>query len=475
MCVRNNARRRVEAVAYRALGGRLRAGDNCIVRCPPPQGPERAAHYRRHDLGRLNEASPAKLRAAISVSTAPRSISDAGHSPRHPLGATVRASPSMPQACSPRARRFALPTVIGAARASPRCRGRRMIESAKWRCSAPSQVAGIAARPMPACRAAFDIAPGDCKDRAPSPRGIARCSRLIPPPHAPKNAPDSPPHRRNWPKSPIAMDRRSLRERPMPSGLYIRSSGPQAGLHRLSTLRPSPCNVSKACPPPSRATSSSPFFNPPRYLRLLEIVTGPKTRPRRGRHRQSRSALARHRSVQDNAGLLANRLAFYGAMRRCPCDAEGFTSGGVRCGPPLGAPTRALRCSTWSDRLMPHLLPASRQRSPRTMLYAIIASPPDQGHDCHGLPGAGQGRSTGSIRSARQGQEDIDLLPSAYRAAGQPKTESVAKPRAAASAPVSSIRTRRPLHGVMARLLAYAELVPKSPMTPFLSLPPAPR
>ncbi len=218
------------------------------------------------------------------------------------------------------------------------------------------------------------------------------------------------------------------------------------------------------------------FFNPPRYMRLLELVTGPATRPEAAAtirdfadRRLGKGVVACH----DTPGFIGNRIGIYWLQ----CAVSEAFAGGITVeeadaviGRPLGIPRTGVfgLLDLVGLDLMPHLLASMEQRlAPDDPFHAVFAVPEllrkmiADGYT--GRKGKG-----GFYRLNREGgrkvKEVLDLANGSYAPVRRPKVAAVSAARAAGprallehDSPAGHYAWR-----VISRTLAYAaSLVPE--------------
>ena len=221
------------------------------------------------------------------------------------------------------------------------------------------------------------------------------------------------------------------------------------------------------------------FFNPPRYMRLLEIVAGPKTRPEAIEALSEFGDVALGKEVvvcKDTPGFIANRIGIYWSMVATELAAQsGLTveEADVIVGRPMGIPKTGifgLMDLTGID-LGPHvvgsmlkLLPKDdalcRFVDPDSALSKLIARMIAEGST--GRKGKG-----GFYRLVRDGgekrKEAIDLVTGDYRPAEKPVLESANAARKGLRALVEHPdKGGQYAWAVLRRVLAYtASLLPE--------------
>ena len=217
------------------------------------------------------------------------------------------------------------------------------------------------------------------------------------------------------------------------------------------------------------------FFNPPRYMRLLEVVAGPTTRP------EALEAITRFADLRlgkgvvrakDTPGFIANRIGTYWLQTAIDRAIElGLTveEADAVLGTPVGIPKTGVfglldlvgidlipKVAASMDRLLPagDRLRANRREQP--LIARMIAE------GSIGRKGKGGFYRLSQVNGARV-KEAIDLRTGAYRTSVKARPESVAAARAGGLRALVSHpdRTGRYAWAVLSETLAYAaELVP---------------
>ncbi len=218
------------------------------------------------------------------------------------------------------------------------------------------------------------------------------------------------------------------------------------------------------------------FFNPPRYLRLLEIVTGPATRADAVAAIETFADLRLGKTpirCKDTPGFIANRLGIYWmqcAVARAMDEGLTVEEADAVLGAPIGAPKTGVfgLLDMVGIDLMPHVLASLSVALAKDDAFHAVNRQPALIKDMIAKGLTGRKGKGGFYRLNQDGgdkvKEAIDLATGAYRASRKPRLESVAKaksggPRALFEHPDPGGRYA---WWVMARLLAYAaQLVPE--------------
>ncbi len=218
------------------------------------------------------------------------------------------------------------------------------------------------------------------------------------------------------------------------------------------------------------------FFNPPRYMRLLELVTGPDTRADAAAAVREFADVRLGKGVvkcKDTPGFIANRIGIYWLQ----CAVIEAMDGGVSIeeadavlGRPMGFPKTGVfgLLDLVGLDLMPHILDSLAQALPDGDDFHAVNRDPEliramiaDGYT--GRKGKG-GFYRLKVDSGERVKEAMDLDSRAYQAAAKPKLASVAAarkggPRALLEHPDKGGRYA---WRVMSRTLAYAaSLVPE--------------
>ena len=220
----------------------------------------------------------------------------------------------------------------------------------------------------------------------------------------------------------------------------------------------------------------SHFFNPPRYLRLLEIVAGRETRAEAiaaiehfADHRLGKTPIR----CNDTPGFIANRLGIYW-MQCAVVNAmdEGLTveEADAVLGAPIGAPKTGIfgLLDLVGIDLMPHVLGSLAGALAKDDPFHAVSREPTLIKDMIAKGYTGRKGKGGFYRLNRDGggkvKEAIDFKSGAYRASQKAKLESTIKSK---SGGLRSLFEHPDKGGryawwVMSRLLSYAaQLVPE--------------
>ena len=218
------------------------------------------------------------------------------------------------------------------------------------------------------------------------------------------------------------------------------------------------------------------FFNPPRYLRLLEVVAGPDTRPEALKTIRDFADRSLGKSVigcKDTPGFIGNRIGCFwlqaalGAAFDLGVPVE---EADLALGRPLGIPKTGVfgLADLVGIDLLPHVAASLRDALPPGDAFhevdrdfPLIARMIESGHT--GRKGKG-----GFYRLNRTGggrvKEAIDLRSGEYRPADRPRLDAVDAARSGGPRALfeSDHRAARYAWHVMSRTLAYAaSLVPE--------------
>ncbi len=218
------------------------------------------------------------------------------------------------------------------------------------------------------------------------------------------------------------------------------------------------------------------FFNPPRYMRLFELVAGPGTRP--GAVAEIREFADRRLGkgvvdCHDTPGFIGNRIGIYWLQ----CAVSEALDAGLGCeeadavlGRPAGIPRTGVfgLLDLVGLDLMPHVLASMRKRLPADDPFHAVFAVPERIERMIADGYTGRKGKGGFYRLNREGgrkvKEVIDLATGEYRPARRPKVAAVT---AARSGGVRALVTHDSAAGryawrVLARTLAYAaRLVPE--------------
>ena len=220
------------------------------------------------------------------------------------------------------------------------------------------------------------------------------------------------------------------------------------------------------------------FFNPPRYMRLLELVSGPQTRP------EVTAALHRVCDVQlgkgvvvckDTPGFIANRIGtffMYCAMHEALRHGLSVEEADAVCGKPMGLPKTGVFGLTdlVGLDLMPHImksfhatLPAGDAFLALPQTFAPMAALIASGNTGRKSKGGGFTRLVPDPSGARR-KEVVDLTTGEYRPERTPQLASLAAARgrnALATLVSFDDRGGRFAASLLAQALSYAaSLVP---------------
>jgi 3-hydroxyacyl-CoA dehydrogenase len=218
------------------------------------------------------------------------------------------------------------------------------------------------------------------------------------------------------------------------------------------------------------------FFNPPRYLRLLEVVAGPETRPEALETIRGFADRALGKSViacKDTPGFIGNRIGCFwlqaalGAAFDLGVPVE---EADLALGRPLGIPKTGVfgLADLVGIDLLPHVAASLREALPPGDAFhevdrdfPLIARMIESGHT--GRKGKGGFYRLNRTGGGRQ-KEAINLRSGAYRPAERPRLDAVdaAKGGGPRALFESDHRASRYAWRVMSRTLAYAaSLVPE--------------
>ncbi len=218
------------------------------------------------------------------------------------------------------------------------------------------------------------------------------------------------------------------------------------------------------------------FFNPPRYLRLLEIVTGPKTRAAAIAAIEQFADLRLGKTpirCKDTPGFIANRLGIYWmqcAVARAMDEGLTVEEADAVMGAPIGAPNTGVfgLLDMVGIDLMPHVLASLSATLAKDDAFHAINREPTLIKDMIAKGLTGRKGKGGFYRlnpdKTEKVKEAIDLATGAYRASRKPNLESVAKAKSGGLRALFEHPDKGGRYGwwVMSRLLAYAaELVPE--------------
>ncbi len=185
------------------------------------------------------------------------------------------------------------------------------------------------------------------------------------------------------------------------------------------------------------------FFNPPRYMRLLELVSGPQTRPEvtAALHAVCDERLGKGVVVcKDTPGFIANRIGtyfMYCAMHEAATHGLSVEETDAVCGKPMGLPKTGIFGLTdlVGLDLMPHIMKSFHATLPAgdpflalpttfAPMEALIAA----GNTGRKSKGGGFTRLVPDPKGGRS-KEVVDLQTGAYRAERTPQLASLAAAR----------------------------------------------
>ncbi len=185
------------------------------------------------------------------------------------------------------------------------------------------------------------------------------------------------------------------------------------------------------------------FFNPPRYMRLLELVSGPQTRPdvTAALHAFGEERLGKGVVVcKDTPGFIANRIGtffMYCAMHEALRHGLSVEETDAVCGKPMGLPKTGIFGLTdlVGLDLMPHImksfhatLPADDAFRALPMSFAPMEALIAAGNTGRKSKGGGFTRLIPDAAGGRR-KEVIDLATGTYRAERLPQLASLAAAR----------------------------------------------
>jgi 3-hydroxyacyl-CoA dehydrogenase len=217
------------------------------------------------------------------------------------------------------------------------------------------------------------------------------------------------------------------------------------------------------------------FFNPPRYMRLLEIVAGPGSDPRSLRRLKAFVEERLGKGVvfcKDTPGFIANRLGIYWLQ----CAVVSALDMGVTVeeadsviGRPLGIPKTGVfgLLDMVGLDLMPHVLSSMQQSLPADDAFHDIYRKPELIEKMIAEGYSGRKGKGGFYRlkpdSKAKVKEAVDLTSGAYKKAKRPKLKSVAAAKKGGAQALLSHGDKggRYAWQVMSKTLCYAlDLVP---------------
>lgn len=214
------------------------------------------------------------------------------------------------------------------------------------------------------------------------------------------------------------------------------------------------------------------FFNPPRYMRLLEIVAGPQTRA------EAAAAISQFADLHlgktpircnDTPGFIANRIGTYWlqcAVTRAMDEGLSVEEADAVLGGPLGAPKTGVfgLLDLVGIDLMPHVLASLEKSLPMDDAFHAVHREPQLINDMIARGDTGRKGKGGFYRlTAARTREALDLTSGTYRALQKPVLKSVAASRRGGLRALFSYddKAGRYAWWVMSRLLSYvAQLVP---------------
>jgi 3-hydroxyacyl-CoA dehydrogenase len=182
------------------------------------------------------------------------------------------------------------------------------------------------------------------------------------------------------------------------------------------------------------------FFNPPRYMRLLELVSGPRTRPdvTDALRRVCDQHLGKGVVVcKDTPGFIANRIGtffMYCAMHEALKRGLSVEEADAVCGKPMGLPKTGIFGLTdlVGLDLMPHIMKSFHATLPAGDAFLALPAhfaPMDAliaaGNTGRKSKGGGFTRLVPDASGARV-KEVVDLQTGEYRAEGEPRLASLA-------------------------------------------------
>ena len=180
------------------------------------------------------------------------------------------------------------------------------------------------------------------------------------------------------------------------------------------------------------------FFNPPRHMRLLELVTGPRTRPEVADALRTTCDVALGKGVvtcKDTPGFIANRIGtyfMYAAMHEAVAHGLTVEEADAICGKPMGLPKTGVFALTdlVGLDLMPHIMRSFLATLPADDAFRALPASfaPMEALVAAGNTGrksaGGFYRMTATAGGAKA-KEAIDLATGAYRAERPAKLASL--------------------------------------------------
>ncbi|MDZ7632819.1 MAG: 3-hydroxyacyl-CoA dehydrogenase NAD-binding domain-containing protein [Gemmatimonadaceae bacterium] len=185
------------------------------------------------------------------------------------------------------------------------------------------------------------------------------------------------------------------------------------------------------------------FFNPPRYMRLLELVSGPQTRPEvtAALHAVADERLGKGVVVaKDTPGFIANRIGtyfMYCAMHEAVTHGLSVEEADAICGKPMGLPKTGIFGLTdlVGLDLMPHIMKSFHATLPAGDAFLALPTtfPPMErliaaGNTGRKSKGGGFTRLVSDAAGGRT-KEVVDLQTGAYRTERAPQLASLAAAR----------------------------------------------
>ena len=218
------------------------------------------------------------------------------------------------------------------------------------------------------------------------------------------------------------------------------------------------------------------FFNPPRYLRLLEVVAGERTRAHTVETVTRFADFKLGKTIvpcKDTPGFIANRIGIYwlqcGVVRAMDEDLTIEEADAV-VGRPMGIPKTGVfgLLDMVGLDLMPHVLGGMAEALPEQDPFHEVFREPELIKRMIGDGYTGRKGKGGFYRlkpdAEERVKEAIDLETGEYRTAQKPKLESVVKARKSGLKAMMELGDKTALYAwwVLARTLGYAaRLVPE--------------
>ncbi len=218
------------------------------------------------------------------------------------------------------------------------------------------------------------------------------------------------------------------------------------------------------------------FFNPPRYMRLLEVVAGPATRPEAVAAVSAFAELRLGKGVvacKDTPGFIANRIGIYWLQCAVTLAMEGglpIEEADAVVGRPMGIPKTGVfgLLDMVGLDLMPHVLGSMAGTLPADDPFHEIYREPDLVKDLIAQGYTGRKGKGGFYRlkpdSTERIKEALDLETRTYRRALRPKLKSVSAAKRKGLRALVQHPDRSGLYAwqVLSRTLSYAaRLVPE--------------